>query len=87
MKELIKWIKRNISVSIVALCVSIISAYFAYNRYMAENGSEIKPVVFNKIDDEKEKTKKLTNFKLTNATWICKERIVILCQLTYKRFV
>lgn len=56
MKELIKWIKRNISVSIVALCVSIISAYFAYNRYMAENGSEIKPVVFNKIDDEKEKT-------------------------------
>ena len=23
---------------------------------MAENGSEIKPVVFNKIDDEKEKT-------------------------------
>ena len=31
MKELIKWIKRNISVSIVALCVSIISDYRKIN--------------------------------------------------------
>ena len=41
MHKLILWLKRNFTVSICALIVSVISAMMAYNRYLIENGGQI----------------------------------------------
>lgn len=46
MHKLILWLKRNFTVSICALIVSIISALMAYNRYLIENGGQITPVLY-----------------------------------------
>ena len=46
MHKLILWLKRNFTVSICALIVSVISALMAYNRYLIENGGQITPVLY-----------------------------------------
>lgn len=46
MHKILLWLKRNFTVSICALIVSIISALMAYNRYLIENGGQITPVLY-----------------------------------------
>lgn len=46
MQKIILWLKRNFTVSVCALVVSIISAMMAYNRYLIENGGQITPVLY-----------------------------------------
>lgn len=41
MHKLILWLKRNFTVAILGVIISVLSLYLAYNRYLLDNGGNV----------------------------------------------
>lgn len=47
MHKLILWLKRNFTVAILGVIISVLSLYLAYNRYLLDNGGNVATYISN----------------------------------------